>query len=246
MRKTRICKLLNETGAVKVDELAEMFEVSFETIRRDLKLLDKKGLLVRVYGGAISKDSNDIGTSFVKRAKSNVGDKQQLVEMAISQISEHSVIGLDASSSSWLLAQSLPNIECTVVTNSINIINALEKKNKIDIISLGGNYSEKYKSFYGSIARETLEQMSLDICFISCVGIDLNSGVWDSNEYNHEIKKSLIKISNRVILIADRSKMNKRSLLKICDVKSLDHLITNSSFESDDYISLNENNIAVN
>ncbi|GLO63352.1 L-fucose operon activator [Vibrio sp. MACH09] len=246
MRKTRICKLLNETGEVKVDELSNMFGVSLETIRRDLKLLDKKGLLVRVYGGAISKDTNDIGTSFVKRAKSNVGDKQQLVEMAISQINEHSVIGLDASSSSWLLAQSLPNIECTVVTNSINIINALEKKTNIDIISLGGNYSEKYKSFYGSIARETLDKMSLDVCFISCVGVDFNSGVWDSNEYNHEIKKSLIKISNKVVLIADKSKVNKRSLLKVCDINALDHLITNLNFAEDDVMTLKENNVVVN
>lgn len=234
MRKTQIVNLVNNVKHISVEELASTFSVSVETIRRDLKTLDKNGLLVRVHGGATSKETCDVGTSFVHRAKSNVEDKQQLVEIAISLIKKQSVIGLDASSSSWLLAQSMPNIQCTVVTNSINIINALEKKNNINIISIGGNYSEKYKSFYGIIARNTLSKMSLDLCFISCVGVDLNSGVWDSNEYNYEIKQSLMSVSNKTILIADKSKLNKRSLLKICDLDELDCLITNAMITSGD------------
>ncbi len=246
MRKKQIVNLVNREKHISVEELATTFSVSVETIRRDLKALDTKGLLVRVHGGATSKETSDVGTSFAQRAKSNVEDKQKLVEIAISQIKEHSVIGLDASSSSWLLAQSMPNIKCTVVTNSINIINALEKKSNINIISIGGNYSEKYKSFYGIIARNTLNKMSLDLCFISCVGIDLNSGIWDSNEYNYEIKQSLIAVSNKTILIADKSKLNKRSLLKICEIDTLDCLITNAQLTKGENHKLDENNVTVN
>lgn len=246
MRKKQIVNLVNREKHISVEHLADTFSVSVETIRRDLKSLDAKGLLVRVHGGATSKENSDVGTSFAQRAKSNVEDKQQLVEMAINHITEHSVIGLDASSSSWLLAQSMPNIKCTVVTNSINIINALEKKNNINIISLGGNYSEKYKSFYGIIARNTLNKMSLDLCFISCVGVDLDSGVWDSNEYNYEIKQSLIEVSNKKILIADKSKFNKRSLLKVCDLSSLDYLITNENITENDEKKLKQHSVTIN
>ncbi|WED29790.1 DeoR/GlpR family DNA-binding transcription regulator [Vibrio sp. DW001] len=246
MRKKQIVNLVNNVKHISVEELSSTFSVSVETIRRDLKALDTKGLLVRVHGGATSKETSDVGTSFAHRAKSNVEDKQQLVEMAISLIKEQSVIGLDASSSSWLLAQSMPNIKCTVVTNSINIINALEKKNNINIISLGGNYSEKYKSFYGIIARNTLSKMSLDLCFISCVGVDLNSGVWDSNEYNYEIKQSLISVSSRTILIADKSKINKRSLLKVCDLDALDCLITNAEITKNESDNLESKSIIIN
>ncbi|WP_413285046.1 DeoR/GlpR family DNA-binding transcription regulator [Vibrio sp. MA40-2] len=246
MRKKQIVNLVNNVKHISVEELSSTFSVSVETIRRDLNLLDKKGLLVRVHGGATSKETSDVGTSFAYRAKSNVEDKQQLVEMAINQIKEHSVIGLDASSSSWLLAQSIPNIKCTVVTNSINIINALEKKNNINIISLGGNYSEKYKSFYGIIARNTLSKMSLDLCFISCVGIDIASGVWDSNEYNSEIKQSLISVSNKTTLIADKSKIKKRSLLKICDLEELDFLITNAEMTQDEKEYLYKKSVVIN
>jgi DeoR family L-fucose operon activator len=107
MRKKQIVNLVNNVKHISVEELSSTFSVSVETIRRDLKALDTKGLLVRVHGGATSKETSDVGTSFAHRAKSNVEDKQQLVEMAISLIKEQSVIGLDASSSSWLLAQSM-------------------------------------------------------------------------------------------------------------------------------------------
>ncbi|WP_375752867.1 DeoR/GlpR family DNA-binding transcription regulator [Vibrio sp. HN007] len=228
MRKNQIVNLVNDVKHISVDELAQTFNVSVETIRRDLRHLDNKGSLIRIHGGAMSKEASDVGTSFTQRAKSNIEDKQSLVEIALKSIQEHTVIGLDASSSSWLLAQSMPNIKCTVVTNSLNIITALENKNKINIVSIGGNYSNKYKSFYGIIARNTINKISLDISFISCAGIDVRSGVWDSNEYNYEIKQALIEASDKVALIADKSKFNKRSLLKISDINALDIFITNA------------------
>lgn len=209
-------------------DLANDLDVSVETIRRDLKVLDEKGELIRVHGGAIGKNYKDEGTSFNNRANRNVNDKMDLVDQVISNIYEGSVIGLDASSSSWLVAQALPNMRCTVVTNSINNINVLSGKNNISIISLGGSFSEKYKAFYGLIARKTLAEMSLDVSVISCVGFDELSGVWDSNEYNYEIKKMFINVSEKVILLADKSKYKKKSLLKVCNFDEIDIVISNA------------------
>ena len=206
-----ILNVVGKSGKASVTDLANDLDVSVETIRRDLKVLDKKGDLIRVHGGAICKNYKDEGTSFNNRASCNVSDKMDLVDQVISNIYEGSVIGLDASSSSWLVAQALPNIRCTVVTNSINNINVLSGKNNISIISLGGSFSEKYKAFYGLIARKTLAEMSLDVSVISCVGFDELSGVWDSNEYNYEIKKMFINVSEKVILLADKSKYKKKA-----------------------------------
>ncbi|ROV56162.1 DeoR/GlpR transcriptional regulator [Vibrio ponticus] len=226
-RSIHIMKMLAEFGTVSVIELAEELEVSVETIRRDLKLLDKKGELIRVHGGAIGKSYQDEGTSFNNRANSNMDDKKHLVDQVIANMYDGAVIGLDASSSSWLVAQSMPDIKCTIVTNSINNITALYDKKNITIIGVGGYFSEKYKAFYGMIARNNISRMSLDLCVISCDGFDEDSGVWDSNEYNYEIKKTFIDVSNRVILIADKSKYKKKSLLKICDFDDVDILVSN-------------------
>ncbi len=227
-RANYILTVVSKSGKVSVTDLANDLDVSVETIRRDLKVLDKKGDLIRVHGGAIGKNYQDEGTSFNNRANRNVNDKMDLVDQVISNIYEGSVIGLDASSSSWLVAQALPNMRCTVVTNSINNINVLSCKNNISIISLGGSFSEKYKAFYGLIARKTLAEMSLDVSVISCVGFDELSGVWDSNEYNYEIKKMFINVSEKVILLADKSKYKKKSLLKVCNFDEIDILISNA------------------
>ncbi len=228
MRKRNIVELVNRVKEVTVDELASHFCVSVETIRRDLKQLNAEDLLVRIHGGAISKQNEDIGTSFTHRLKDNAKEKQHLVKKAVSLVFEGSVIGIDASSSSYHFASLLPNINCTIVTNSLAIISLLQDKSNIHIISTGGNYSEKYGAFYGSIAINTLSQMSLDVCFLSCVGFCFESGVWDSNEYNCEIKKKFIEISNNVVLLADKTKFNKRSLLKICDANSINTIITDT------------------
>lgn len=228
MRKKKIVDYVNTNQEATVEELANMFNVSVETIRRDLKALDEKELLVRVHGGATIKQTNDVGTSFNNRAKNNIESKQLLVDEAMGEISEGAVIGLDASSSSWLFAQAMPNILCTVVTNSINVILALEKKRNISIISLGGNYSEKYKAFYGKNANDNLREMNLDLCIISCVGFSESSGVWDSNEYNCDIKKTLISVSDKSILIADKSKLNRKSLLRICNYSDINLVITDA------------------
>ncbi|HAS8171832.1 TPA: DeoR/GlpR transcriptional regulator [Vibrio vulnificus] len=231
-RASFIIKTISKVGQVSVVDLSEELNVSVETIRRDLKELDKKGEVVRVHGGAICKEYRDEGTSFNNRASSNVTDKMHLVEQVISNVYEGSVIGLDASSSSWLVAQSLPDIQCTVVTNSINNINVLCGKRNITIISLGGYFSEKYKAFYGMLAKNMLSEMALDLCVISCVGFDEDTGVWDSNEYNYEIKKTFIEVSEKVILLADKSKYKKKSLLRICGLDEIDLLISNAEINT--------------
>ncbi len=241
MRKRNIVELVNKMKEISVDELASHFCVSVETIRRDLRQLDTEELLVRVHGGALSKQAEDIGTSFSNRLKDNAEEKQCLVKKAVSWVYEGAVIGLDASSSSYHFASLLPNINCTVVTNSVAIISLLQGKSNIHIISTGGNYSEKYGAFYGSISINTLSQMSLDISFISCVGFDFDSGVWDSNEYNCEIKKKFIEISNNVFLIVDKTKFNKRSLLKICNINSINTIITNTDLTGVDTSKFNNN-----
>ncbi|MGV2986715.1 DeoR/GlpR family DNA-binding transcription regulator [Vibrio sp. E150_011] len=226
MRSLQIVELVNDQRSATVEEIAEAFNVSVETIRRDLKKLDESGALKRVHGGAVSVQEIDEGRSFHARAKDYLEEKELLVSKALDYIQEGMVIGLDASSSSWCLAREIPNISCTIITNSLQNVIALEGKNNISVICTGGSYSEKYSSFYGPLAVDTLANMSVDVCFFSCVGFDYDSGVWDSNEYNYQIKRSFIEISQQVVLIADKSKYKKRSLLKICDSELVDVVIT--------------------
>ena len=127
-RSDLILQQINSMGRVSVNELSQQFSVSVETIRRDLALLEKKGLLHRVHGGAVSGKTKDIGSSFQARQRSNYDEKHIIAQNAVEYVFEGAVIGLDASSSSWHFAQLIPDIPCTVVTNSMHNITALVNK----------------------------------------------------------------------------------------------------------------------
>ncbi|PSW20803.1 DeoR/GlpR transcriptional regulator [Photobacterium sanctipauli] len=226
-RANEILDMVNKFGQVSASDLAQSLTVSVETIRRDLKKLDERGELTRVHGGAVSKQYQDAGTSFNRRANSNVEAKQALVNKALSYFYEGAVIGLDASTSSWLVAQAMPDRKCTVVTHSQNNIAVLADKNNINVICLGGHYSKKHNAFYGQLTKQALSTMSLDFSVISCSGYGPGIGVWDSNEYNCEVKQALIASADTCILIADKTKLNKKSLIKVCDMESISVVVTN-------------------
>ena len=226
-RANFIVNKINENGKVSVIELAAELGVSTETIRRDLTVLDKKGELVKVHGGAVCKPVEDVSRSFSRRATDNLEDKQELAAKVIPHLFEGAIIGLDASSTSWLVAKAMPNVACTVVTHSIYNVEALSGKDNIKIVGLGGVYSERHKAFFGIHTNEKLQEMSLDICVLSCSGYDEKSGVWDSNENNYQVKRTFMQVSDKTVLLADKSKHKKKSLLRLCGLDEIDMFVTN-------------------
>ncbi|GAM58133.1 L-fucose operon activator [Vibrio ishigakensis] len=226
MRKKSIVEHINNYGNARVSDLAIKFSVSEKTIRRDLKYLEGLNKLVRVTGGAVSLKNSDIGTTFSSRSKKNSISKNKLVEQAIPLIKEGDLVGLDASSSCWKLAQSLPDIKITVVTNSLRIIKALNHKKNISIFSLPGNYSRTYEGFYGLSTVIQVEKISLDIFFMSCSGFNIEGDIWDSNKINADLKRAYIKSSKSRVLIADLTKKGKASLIKICKTEDFDIIIS--------------------
>ena len=234
MREKKICSLINGSSRISVNELSHRFGVSVETIRRDLSSLEKKGLIVRVHGGAISNKLKEAYPTQKHQSRYHLKQKKVLAQHATSLIKRGAIIGLDASITSRLIARCIPNIDCTVITNSSFVITELEDKKHINVICIGGNYSTKHKSFYGIMAMNNLEKFKLDISFLSCDGFDLNSGIWESNERDCQIKQSFLKVSQRVALIMDRSKISKRSLLKICNLDNIDHLISYADFSAEE------------
>lgn len=226
-RTLQILQLVNSANKVNVNELAQQFNVSVETIRRDLNSLNKKGLLHRIHGGAMSNQSKDIGRSFQARQRLNSEAKKYIAQQAIDYVFEGAVIGLDASSSSWHFAQLIPDIPCTVVTNSMHNINALVNKPNVKTIATGGVYSAKYAAFYGPLSEQLLLRLHIDFCIFSCTGIDSSGSIWESNELNASIKRKLIDASEQKFLLLDSSKFERKNLIKLGELSQLDILFTN-------------------
>ena len=225
-REDLILQQINLAGNASVAELAKEFSVSVETIRRDLGELAERGLIYRTHGGAVSIKTRDIGSSFQIRQRTNAENKKAITLNAMAYVVEGAVIGLDASSTSWYFAQQIPDIPCTVVTNSMHNIMALVNKPNIRTIATGGVYSSKYDAFYGPLSEKLLERLHIDIGVFSCSGVDSQGKIWESNEVNASLKRKMIDASGQKILIVDSSKFEKKNLILLGDLSQMDVLST--------------------
>src|SRR5699024_8012836 len=153
-RQQKIIGIVNQRKSVRVSELSKIFKVTEETIRRDLERLEKDKKLARSHGGAISLHPNDsLEIPYSEREIINVKEKQQIALESIKQVQEGNKIILDASTTAWYMAKTLPDIPLTVMTNSIKVAMELSKKKQIMVIATGGTLLSKSLSYVGPLAE---------------------------------------------------------------------------------------------
>ncbi|WP_284644841.1 DeoR/GlpR family DNA-binding transcription regulator [Paenibacillus silviterrae] len=226
-RWQKIVQLVNERGSIRVTELSELCQVTEETIRRDLDRLEGEGKLRRSHGGAVSVQSE--GTSeipYLVRETTNAEQKRDIAASAISLIQPNDRIILDASSTAWYMAQILPDVPLTVVTNSIRVTMELSTKEKIQVISTGGRLTSRSLSYVGPLAERSLRTYHVDKAFLSCKGVHPERGVSESNELQALIKQKMIEIADQVVLMADYSKFGQQSFAHVADWEQIDTVIT--------------------
>ncbi|OOF59555.1 DeoR/GlpR family DNA-binding transcription regulator [Rodentibacter myodis] len=228
-----ILQLINQQGKVSVLALAEQCAMSVETIRRDLNRLERKGLLHRIHGGAVSNKTTDLGSFFQTRQHINSIAKRYIAKNALELVYENAVIGLDASSTSWYFAHLMPDIPCTVVTNSMFNINALVNKSNIKKIVTGGVYSPKYEAFYGPLSEYLLQRLHINFSIFSCSGIDSQGNIWESNELNASIKRKMMEASEQCYLLVDHSKLGKKSLIQLAELSKINTIFTDSNLSDE-------------
>ncbi|WHY67368.1 DeoR/GlpR family DNA-binding transcription regulator [Neobacillus sp. SuZ13] len=227
-RKNEILKELNREGKVKVIDLVEQFQVSEETIRRDLMLLEEKGLLKRVYGGAIKSVFPFEEPPFAHRTTVNQEAKVKIGKKAVELISNGDVIAIDVGTTMLEFAKCIQDKkDITIITNSLPVSSVLTEslnQNKFtgQILLLGGLLDPKQQSISGSFTEQTLEQFNINKAFISAGGVSIQNGV--SNYHLHEtlVSRKMVEVSKQVILLTDSSKMDVDTFCKVCPLKKVD------------------------
>lgn len=226
-RRNLILEKLQEDKRVVVNELSQLYGVSEETIRRDLDKLDKDGLAVKSYGGAIINENTNIDMPFNVRKKRNVGGKQKIAEMVEELIEDGDHLTLDASTTAVFIAKAIKSKErLTVITNSIEIIIELSDVSDWNIISSGGNLREGYLALVGPKANESFSSFNVEKAIVSCKGIDMKKGVTDSYELFSQAKQKMIASAQKKILAVDSSKFNVVAFSKMCNIDDMDIVIT--------------------
>ena len=222
-----IVNRVDHVGSVTVAELAEQFGVAVETIRRDLRVLEEAGYLQRTHGGATSiADGYGSSLAIGSRQMTNTDAKREIAKTAATMVRPGDVLMLDHSSSSWYLSQELPDIEITIITNLVKIVFDLVSKPNIKVISVGGEYSEKYGAFVGAIAVNNVLEFHADICFFSGLAYQEEVGAWDSNEINASVKKAMLRNSRSNVLLCDTSKFNRTAFSLLAPADRIHCIVT--------------------
>lgn len=226
-RRNLILEKLQEEKRVVVSELSQLYNVSEETIRRDLDKLDKDGLATKSYGGAVIKENTNIDLPFNVRKKKNVSGKQKIADLVANLIKDGEHIILDASTTAVFIAKAIKEKEhLTVVTNSIEIMIELSDISDWNIISSGGSLKEGYLALVGPRANEGLSTFNVEKSIMSCKGLDVEKGITDGNEQFSEAKRVMLKAAGKNILAVDSSKFDTIAFSKVCDLCDIDILVT--------------------
>lgn len=228
-RRNAILLKLSAEGKVVVSDLSREFSVTEETIRRDLEKLDNDGLARKTYGGAIKNENFNIDLPFHIRKQTNVENKRKIAVLISEMIHDGDYIMLDSSTTALYVIQNiLDRKKITLITNSIEILIELCNKPDWTIISTGGELKEGGLSLVGYQAEKTITGFHVDMSICSCKGLNEDLAVTDSNERDSEIKKAFFGSSNRRVLAVDFSKFDKTSFVKVCNLESVDTIVTDT------------------
>ncbi|MCV9926656.1 DeoR/GlpR family DNA-binding transcription regulator [Flavobacterium sp. LS1R49] len=245
-RQEDILKELNQKGYVNVVDLCETLNVSSVTIRKDLNFLENQKLLHRTHGGASKQPIYAFERDVNDKEGLQVEQKKQIAEEAVKYISNHDYIILGSGSNIHYLSQVIKGFQkLTVLTPSLKVALELSKEINIDTIQLGGDIRNSSTSAVGPIAEATLSQFSCNKLFLGTDGVHLDFGLSTSNALEAHLNQAMIEVAEKVIVLADSTKMNVRGFGKICDLNKIDVLITDAGIDLETKTNLEEMGIDV-
>jgi DeoR family transcriptional regulator of aga operon len=246
-RRDDILKLLTENGKVYVHELSEKYGVSVVTIRNDLEQLEKKNTLIRARGGAMKVEGQvAIDFNLSKKQRLFFNQKSRIGKKSAELVGESETIIIDSGTTTAEIAKNLATIKnITVVTNAINIVNILANFSDINVIIPGGYLRKNSLSLVGPLAEKNFRQLYVDKAFIGVDGFDLTIGAFTPNIEEASLNQIMIEVAKEIIVVADSSKINRKSLSLICPLSNIHTLVTDSGISDSDYKKLVDKGIKV-
>ena len=229
VRKPEIVSIARRDGKVTVDGLVERFNVTAQTIRRDLTELAEEGQLERVHGGAIlpSKTTN-IG--YRERRDLNQSAKVDIARACAQEIPNDCTVFLNIGTTTEAVAAELAQHEgLLIVTNNINIATALSDASGIDVVVTGGNLRRSDGGLIGDLAKQTIAQFRFDYAVIGCSALHEDGEILDYDFLEVGVSKEIIGRSEHVFLVADHTKFGRKAPARIASFASVDVFFTDEA-----------------
>lgn len=218
-----------EAGRVEVLEVAERLDVAPETIRRDLRVLERQGLLKRVHGGAVAIERVGFEGGLTVRTTLRADRKAQIADAALALVENAESVYLDEGSTVQALAERLaPNRPLTVVTNAIPVAALLAPREHLTVILLGGRVRQHTMATI-EWGTQLLDQLVLDLAFLGTNGVTLDRGCTCPDVAVAAVKAKAVDVSRRRVLLADGAKFGADSSYRFARVSDLTTVVTDRS-----------------
>ncbi|MFZ3585495.1 DeoR/GlpR family DNA-binding transcription regulator [Loktanella sp. DJP18] len=228
-RQQEILELARKDGKVTVDELAKLYDVTVQTIRRDLSELADSGRLDRVHGGAVIP-SGVVNIVYDERRRLNEKGKKAIAMACATAIPEGASVFMNIGTSTEAVARELLGHEnLLVVTNNMNIANILATNRSCEIILTGGVLRRSDGGLVGMLTAEMVKQFKFDFSVLSCSAVDEDGDLLDFDDQEVLVSRSAIQRSRQVLIVADHDKFTRRAPLTICSLRDVDVLFTDNS-----------------
>jgi DeoR family transcriptional regulator, fructose operon transcriptional repressor len=231
-RQHGIYMLAIRQGSVDVTDLARRYGVTTETIRRDLSDMQARHLLHRVHGGAVPIERMNHEPMVDARDTVNAEEKLRIAQVAVAEVPDRGSVIIDSGTTGQRLAQVFPvDRDVHVVTNSLTTALTLSRRGLHDLTVLGGTVRTNRLAMVDETTAAALQDMAIDVLFISCDGLSFKHGLTTPYREEHTIKRSMIERAQRVVALVDHSKFGNMQMFSFAKFDEIDVLVTDTGVD---------------
>jgi DeoR family fructose operon transcriptional repressor len=231
-RHQQILATARAEGRVDVNRLAEDLDVTPETIRRDLTVLERHGLLRRVHGGAIPVERLGFEPGIADREAKMAVEKERIAKAALDELPDGGAVILDAGTTTVRLAELLPvDRELTVVTHALPVAMALAMRPGITLHLVGGTVRGRTLAAVGAWAERELADIHADVAFLGTNGLSVEHGLTTPDLAEAAVKRALVTNARRTVVLTDHSKIGRVDFALVVPLSAVDTVITDAGAE---------------
>lgn len=239
-RCNRILELLARNGEVSVSVLSEQLKVTSMTIRRDLEYMESRNMLVRTHGGAVVTRPAVVEFAFVERSRTQMKEKRAIGQACVQFVKPGMHIVLDTGTTTLEAAKAIASVaDLIVLTSSLPIAAALYNHESISVILLGGSVRKIDPNLSGPLTEDNLKRFHADLAILGADAVS-QEGLFTTDLEVARVSRCMIDASEKKILVADCSKLRRKSFVRFAGCEEIDHFITDSGLSPDERAWLSE------
>jgi DeoR family fructose operon transcriptional repressor len=233
-RQQRIVEQARADGRIEVAAMAAALGVTPETVRRDLTILERHGVLRRVHGGAMPLENLGFEPRLAVRQERYIAEKERIAKRALDELPAEGTVLIDAGSTTQLLAENLPHDrELTVVTNSVPVAAALANRDTITLYVVGGRVRGRTMAAVGEWATHALAAVAVDVAFLGTNGLSVRRGLTTPDQDEAAAKRAMASAARRVVVLCDHSKIGTDHFAQFAALDDVDTVITDSALDDE-------------